>query len=84
LRIVALVFIDAQLWIPAIGFDFSKELVALHHARIPWPMVIQMDEVTITEFHRPIWQVLRNDMGVHVDFEHERWEKKWPLSEAMI
>jgi hypothetical protein len=61
---------NAQFGIPAILIDFAKEAVALHHPGKALAVVFKVDEITVSEALCPAGQLLREDVGVHVNLEH--------------
>src|SRR5687767_13480560 len=56
--------------VPGIFFYFPEELVATHHFRIAFFVVLQINEVTIPKFVAPVRKLFRKNMSMTVDLQH--------------
>ena len=64
------VFLNTKLRIPAILFDFTEKLVATHHLGKTFFVMLQVNEIAIAKLVGPIGQLLGQNMGMAINFEH--------------
>jgi len=62
-------FLCANVGIPAVFFYFAEYFVALDHTGAAGLVMLKPDELTITEFLKPVRDVLWHYVGVDVDFQ---------------
>src|SRR5207237_8658673 len=58
---------DPAVWIPAVIGDFTKDLVAFHHSRTAWFMMIQADKPGITVARVQVRPFVGENVGMKVD-----------------
>jgi hypothetical protein len=64
------VFFYANVGIPTVFFYLSEKLITTHHFSKTFFVVLQVDEIAITELIAPVRKFLGDDVGVGVYFEH--------------
>ena len=69
------IIFDAHFYIPAVRFNFAEKFFALHHACETVAVVVEVDEIAVTEFLRPIRKNFRKNMRVHVNLQHRALAK---------
>ena len=62
--------------VPGIMFYLAKNLIALYHSCTARLMMLQPYELPITEFLKPVWDVLRHYVGVDVYFQSQKLRVK--------
>ena len=56
--------------IPAVILDFAKKMVILHHPGTAGFVMVQLDKSPVTKLLLPYRHLLRDDMGMNIDFQH--------------
>ena len=64
----AITFFQSAQWIPGVVADLAKETIADHHSRTTWSVVVEPDESRIAVLGVEIGPVVREDVGMKVDF----------------
>ena len=60
----------AHITVPAIAFYLAKEFITLHHAGTTRTVMIEVNISLIKKFLAPPGKMLRDNMGVDVNFKH--------------
>jgi hypothetical protein len=61
-------FFYSLIGIPTVGLNFAEKLIIFHHARAAWLMMFQINKTLVAKTISPSWQMLRNNVGVYVNF----------------
>jgi hypothetical protein len=55
------------MWIPAVLFYFTENLITLYHPGATWLMMLQVNELAVPELFKPVGYMLGHDMGMYID-----------------